>query len=209
VANERGKRGLTIAYTDPQGTVMEFVPALQVSSESRSDEVRASALGLWLITAHSGLLLGLSSSRSDGNMARQCKPRHPSSQVHAAYCWERQVSRSDRWEARAWESVRGPHAQFTAAAHSFANEVACSQVVIQPQVIQARDCILSGLGLSQATCGKQVRPAAPRVPFRASGGRWRCAHVHIGRCLCLHVRERQGAHASVLSRGIGLSSRTM
>ena len=184
MANERGKRGLTIAYTDPQGTVMEFVPALQVSSESRSDEVRASALGLWLITAHSGLLLGLSSSRSDGNMARQCKPRHPSSQVHAAYCWERQVSCSDRWEARAGESVRGPHAQFTGAALSFANEAACSQVVIQPQVIQARDCILSGLGLSQATCGKQVRPAVPSVPVRVEGGGGARTCTSGGACAC-------------------------
>ena len=39
VANERGKRGLEIVYTDALGAVMEFVPALQISHDASNDEV--------------------------------------------------------------------------------------------------------------------------------------------------------------------------
>jgi hypothetical protein len=39
VANERGKRGLEIVYTDALGAVMEFVPALQISHGASNDEV--------------------------------------------------------------------------------------------------------------------------------------------------------------------------
>ncbi len=55
VANERGKRGLEIVYTDAMGAVMEFVPALQISHGASNDEVPCtrSSIPRYILMYHS------------------------------------------------------------------------------------------------------------------------------------------------------------